>query len=331
MKLLYIPVTDQAWCGQNWRTVAKRIGATVTMSAFVTPYVLSCNDASSVAIAEGGKHNFMSKYALWNITDRIGMTGLGIPVMPTVFPQKPTDLIGKFDGPIFVKSRRTYGKNTDPLAYTTWTDVAEFIATAPQTFWGSEKIATNFGEFVVQPALSFPLTDLDVNFAVNERGEVKFFLGMEMRHLAPNTPDTYKMVAIPEIVKDHIRTVIGYNPIKGGIHNVQFAWYNEQWVLLDWNTRPALGFSQGVAAAHPGLLDSALAFMMDIPGVEDTPFYLEQRSYYDDPFTMADISAIYAIGLVPRVTNGIINRVAGIADNKTMVDAMFVALDALKK
>lgn len=272
-----------------WSLSPVLAGLDVCVSAMASGVggALALTDRGSMALA--GHPMFMPAESLDIVLtrDRLGETGLS--VMPTIVIDRPEDApLGSL-----VKSRNSV-----------------------------------VGGFVYQPHLGFPQEDLDISFAVNAGGDIHLFDARRLTHAEAKKPLGSRQAAAQEVaaVEGPLRAAVRRLGIRGGIHNVQFLQYQGQWCVIDWNPRPARGFTDGLCQA----LEAPLAFMLGIPC--NAPSYLmENRSYWDSPIPLHLEPTIRALGLLPRRVAGVhgFPRISGAATSQEELNLKFSQLESL--
>lgn len=283
---LLIPLKDQRH-SYELRSVLAKLGVEIVSASEVAAGALALTDGGSMALA--GHPLFMPAESLDIVLTRERLVETGLPVIPTTVIERPENApVGAL-----VKSR----------------DSAR-------------------GGFVYQPHLGFPQEDLDISFAVNAGGDVHLFDARRLTHAEAKKSLGSRQAAAQEVaaVEGPLRAAVHRLGIRGGIHNVQFLQYRGQWCVIDWNPRPARGFTDGLCQA----LEAPLAFMLGIPC--NAPSYLmENRSYWDSPIPLHLEPTIRALGLLPRRVAGVhgFPRISGAATSQEDLNHKFSKLESL--
>jgi len=253
----------------------RRLGASVVL-ANPSDAVLSLSDAGAYAVA--GHPRFMSLDALETVLRRDRLHETGLATLQTIRVDSPESA----PAGMFVKANNS---------------------ARPNDGW------------VAQPHLGFPQIDLDVSFSVGPDGSVRPFAVMRLTHLDAKQPGNTQMASAEDAAwaLDALADACERLGIRGGIHNVQFLWYEDEWRVIDWNPRPAFVHTEGLAAMGD-YMDRALAHMLglQIPEGEDPVF--ETRGYWDKPVPASLEPELRRIGLLPRRKMGqaYFNRVSGV-------------------
>lgn len=318
MKKLYITGADLSYGGAAWRAAAKRIGAEITPIPTADSVALPLTDSSTNELARKGI--VPSKWLA--LLDRIELVRAGIPAIPAFAPINKTDEL-PFSGSAFVKPRRT-NRGTPSYAYKRYESVADFHASVGEDFWAYQKSPDpSAGEYIVSPAITAPFGCLEACFAINSLGEVKVVFSNMVVHDTPKLLGNGKPTALPQEVFELVQTVCSRFSITNALISIQFAPYQNQWVVMDWHLRPPALFTEGLVLTHPGACDSGLAHMLD-GHVADTPFYLEQRAYWKTGIPSRLHAYAASLGLTPRaIQNGVFGRVSGIGDSQAEVEEKF--------
>jgi len=283
IKNLYISsnFTTDPYLDQIWNEIAKVIGINVVSSP--AEYNLILTDTSAYNSA-GTINNYISVDSFNQLTDRISQQELQLPVLPAVVPRVDSDLDSFGDVPIFVKHRRTYGKSTNKFAYTLWnspSDLRKNIVDGDLWEYQNNPLEM-IGELIIVPAITQPLLVHSVSFSVNENSEVLFLrthTGFTQKSGEYLDGEIYPYV--DPIIQTNISNICLNMGVKGGIHEVEFALYNDQLVLLDWNPRPGFGNSATGRDIKSGVMVAALAHMVGLPVPTLNPYYTIQRNYAD--------------------------------------------------
>lgn len=317
MKKLYVHSQDLK-LSAAWYAVAKRIGAVITPTLTDDAVALPLTDGSTQSLADIGAIpvNWLQ------LLDRIQMVNAGIPTIPAVIPFKIADRI-PFSGPIFVKPRRTnFGSGS--YAYTRYESVAHFHAIIGADFWAYQTNPNvHAGECIVSPALPAPFQCLELGFTLNSSGALKIIFSNDVTHDKPKHLGNGVPTPVPEEALNLVQTICNKFSVKNAMLALQLVQYEGHWVVMDWHFRPPASFSEGLVADYAGLCDSALAHMLD-GHVEDSPFYMEQRSYWKTGIPASLRPFIISLGLLPRAEkNGILGCISGVGESKELVQERF--------
>jgi hypothetical protein len=330
-KTLYVPQNTMQLLNKNTLDgLQHNLGIDITTDISLAGYVLLLSDTDvyeMLAYPSTGVSVPFTAGVLLSLTDRIDMKSLGFDSLPVTIPLKKEDVLGLPNTPIFVKRRRTYSKEDNGIAYSTWESPSAFVDSMHSSFW-EEQAKPNplYGEYVIQPALSYPIKSLHIHIAVNCESEALIWSVDEHRLPSVNqfgrvTPYTGDISELATLLQG-VCTKYG---LRNGLHSVQFVWYDNKWTLLDWNARGAANSHvRFFAAVHP-VLDQAIAHMMDIPKPKKQQTYYEARGYHATPIPAIYVVDLYAAQLFPRRFNstGDVVQVAGIGLTKTEVQARF--------
>lgn len=174
------------------------------------------------------------------------------------------------------------------------------------------------GGYIYQPHLGFPQEDLDLSFSVNSRGELLEICSLHLTHEDKKKPTTIRNAEVEE--KDEIFSLVQNScnllNITGGVHNVQFLKYNEEWCVIDWNPRPAFVHTEGLARLNPYML-RPLAFMLGLTIPDSETVYFNNKAFWNNPISFSSEEKIRALGLLPRKQigfNGFV-RVSGVSSD----------------
>lgn len=288
---LYVPMADQRRLSA-YKPTLDRLGVLVSPFVVGTDGVLPLFDRSALLAA--GHQRYMPQASLDKILnkDRLGETGL--PTLPTTVIASPDDA----PAGTIVKARNSVT-----------------------------------GGWVYQPNLGFPIEDLDIHFSVNQAGAVFIIAAERNQHLGPKQPAKLRMATSSEYVGviEQIEAACQKLEVRGGIHDIQFLFYQGQWCATDWNPRPPLVYSEGIANKYP-CLDGAFAHMLGLPlPAFATPVFLN-RAYWDNPIPLDKHSLVESFGLLPRrdfrnEVAGIV-RVNGVGATESEVNAKFDAMES---
>lgn len=318
---LYLEPSQLKRTGQHVAAMAKRLGIELSNCA-ESSVCMPLTDLTAQDFSQKFPNQFMPFGSLRRLTDRIDAQNLSIPV---VFASLDPEAV---KGPVFVKQRRTYKHYKNPLAYTAWQSSAAFLAAHGEAFTEFQKNPDPFcGELVFQPQWQYPARDFEVNFSVNQDGEVYFFLcnvreSAGIAQISRNFTD-----AVPEQIKNDIQKICLEEKVRGGFHCVEWSFQNNKWQMFDWNPRPALYLTTH-HFADVGLADAALAHMCGLEVAPATPpVVFEQRGYYGNPISPKWYSFILGMGLKPRIESRGITRVTGTAADLNSLSNLFVQME----
>lgn len=271
---LQVPLFDSGKIS-SYRPSLERLGVSVVLSG-LSDAVLALSDGGAYALA--GHPRFMSLDALETVLRRDRLHETGLATLPTI----------RIDQ----------------------NDLAP-----PGMFAKVNNSARPMDGWVAQPHLGFPQTDLDVSFSVGPDGSVRTFAVMHLTHLEAKQPGNTQMAEAGDVAwaVDALTDACDRLGIRGGIHNVQFLWYEDKWCVIDWNPRPAFVHTEGLAAMGD-YMDRALAHMLGLPIPEGQDPVFETRGYWDRPVPAALEPELRRIGLLPRRKAGQphFNRVSGV-------------------
>lgn len=319
---LYIPYGNRADIGAGLASTAARLGIELTHHT-QDAAVCAFSDPEAQELAGRNHPRFVNSEAFFQLTDRIGMQQLGIPVVPTSL--NPFDV----DGALFIKHRRTYKANNHPLCYTSW-DSAQSLMSAEGTSF--KKYQENpdplLGELIAQPLFQYPTTGVDVCFSVNQQSEVLFFAVCDISYASPGRSIAITSCELPYVLEQRLRSVCKRLNIRGGFHNADFTWFADDWCLTDWNARMPMGVAQG-HAGHIGFVDDALRHMCgDV--VEQKPLmYFEQRGYITQGIPISEYSRIVNATAFPRLRDYCIGTVSVVAESSEAARKTFDSLGSL--
>lgn len=288
---LHLTTENQALGLRSLTPMFDRLGITVTPILAKAEVVFPLTDAAAVVVADHPRFMPRSSLEILLNKDRLGETGL--PTIPT------TVILESDQAPpnVLVKPRNSVE-----------------------------------GGLVYQPLIEFPVTDLDITFAVNPVGDIQLIAALRNTHYDAKVPGEVRMAEENEYVGvvDQIQQACNRLQITGGMHNLQFLWYNDQWALIDWNPRIPATWSVGLVSIHP-YLDRPMCFMLGLPLPEPVPAFFMNKSYRLNPIPWSKSDQIKSLGLIPRRSSNEneINRVCGVGPDEATVLAKFAALESI--
>jgi hypothetical protein len=188
------------------------------------------------------------------------------------------------------------------------------------------------GGWVHQPHLGFPVEDLDIILSVNRSSEIHVISVQRNKHLGTKKPAELRMATPDEYVgvREQVAAACKLLNITGGLHNIQFLFYQDAWRVIDWNPRAPQVYTQGLANKYP-CLDVALAHMVGLPTPDVAPAMCINRSYWASPIPASKRRLVESFGLLPRTEKdmgGDFVRVNGIGKTEDEVNANFDAMEA---
>lgn len=314
-----------------WTNLQRSLGVEFVSDIDQAQYSMPLSDTQTYELVQSGTCAPMGIEALHNITDRMGMQTLGIPVVSSSLPKSPEELRTAFaaDTKIFVKRRRTYGKDKNILAYTQWDNVETFIAAVGPEFWIAQNDPdANCGEFVIQELLPHPLETLNLHVAVNKYGEAFVWAKMVRVHDEVNVLGRYvpyKGKCI-EVLRA-LCAVCNDQKIRASMHEIEFVWLNDRWTLLDWNPRLTGHFIHSLAAVYPVMDDALLHMMGEEPRGEAHGLYTEQRTYARNGFDDEAKGVAIRLGLYSFIDNLQTVRLSSVGETSTMVINRFTEFE----
>ena len=325
MKTVQFLAADINIANTYWKGVVESLGMTVVYSN--GDYVLPLTDSTCKLTSEYFPDKFMSAYSFHSLTDRIEQADTGLPIIPTIIPSHKEQLsIFGTDIPLFIKHARTYDKPETKWAYKEYKNSIELESTLTQDFYDHQNNPGSNGPYIIQPSIGFPHTNIAICFSVNENSKPYFCNTMSMvYHDYEEFHECISPVETPSGIKDIIISVCNRMQIRGGIHEVEFIQYNNQWCVMDWNARPYVGTSLGIFS-HADIMEAALSHMVGLPPKEPKPFYAEQRWYADKNLSLDYLPLISSFGLFPRTHNKIVRLVCGDGPTKEDVTSRFDSL-----
>ena len=321
---------DAHWVERPLELAADRLGFTLTPYPGDASAVLCLHEQAASAVAgltlQRGKP--FGQHALCVLRDRIMQAQLGIPLLPTLIPHHPADVhefFGRF-GKIFIKRRMTLTK-IDQLSYRSFESEEEFFKIIPADFWAEQASPSSAcGEYVIQPYLGHPFRYVDVSVSIGPDGHAWCHGTWRMEDVEPNQVN--RMVLVPPIthIENLVQSVADTLELGPGMHCVQFANFNDQWCLLDWN--PRIGEPEReTLLRHSTFFDPALQHMLGIPVSSKPPQYIECRGFWENPFGLDEDKWLIENGLMPYQWRGVIPRVFVAGDTQDEVNQKFEALD----
>jgi len=321
MTKLFISLYERSEARQSWRAAAARLGVEVVGHIDGANILPLGNQTAEVASTLSGV-NYMDAATFGILSDCVAR-GAYLPAMPAAQDEAA---VLAMNGPVFVKPRLNLRKGSSLLAYTRWASGAALHAAAWQEFILAEP---ELGGLVVVPDMGNPMSNLEIDFAVNAASEVYVMHTFTHGFTAHNRPTN--MVSGATAPTGLVADISGFcaiRNIKGGVFNVQAVQHEGFWKIMDWNARPT-GMYGVAAGVHPGVADAGLAHMLGLPVVQ-TPVHIELRSYWDKPIANARAGGVRAHGLIPSWvwSRDSIGRVYGIGDTKAEVQAKFDTFEA---
>lgn len=288
---LHMSLADQRWL-PAYKPTLDRLGVEVTPFKAGVDGVLPLYDASASTL--GGHPCYMPQASLDKILNKERLGETGLPTLPTTV--------------IALPEAAPAGTLVKPRNSVT-------------------------GGWVYQPHVGFPLEDLDIHFSVNSAGKVFVLAAERHEFLAAKKPGRLRM-ALPEeaaLVVENISAACQRLEIRGGVHEIQFLQYEGQWCAVDWNPRPPMVYSEGIANKYP-CLDGALAHMLGLPAPQVAAPVFINRAYWDRPIPLTKWAIVESFGLLPRLdyfksVRGIV-RVNGVGASADEVNAKFDVMEA---
>ena len=182
------------------------------------------------------------------------------------------------------------------------TEIVQEIGDTSLYFFKPNSIFSN--ELVRRPRVASPIAQYEVTFSVNEFNEIYVF--NTSRHIFNNADTSGACVQTSEnsvesiYMIDQVRQAVIRLNVRGGIHNVQFIYYNNELVLIDWNARPPTVLTEGFAAYnHPNII-STVRHALGLPILPREPMSVIFRDYSDNPIPVSKRDLIVSFGLLPR-------------------------------
>jgi len=288
----YVAPSDFRWAGLNVAQACRRIGASVTLSPSGATHCFAASDSGALDLAraaEDHKLPFATKAALASLSDRLELAKVGVPTIRSLEATSPEALAQTFAGPVFVKKRLHFGKQSGDWVYTRWGSAQELIAAADESFWGVG--------YVVQDYLGEQVCGFDTTIAVNESGEILVVANTKFVFSNPCTADSASSNELPAAdVLEAIQKTVHKLGIAGGIYGVQIAQAGDKQMIMDWNIRPGYSHVLYLMGKYK-LFDRALAHVagLDLPAV--APLHIENR-HYKDALHKAEFAK--SLGLIVR-------------------------------
>lgn len=313
MTKLNISLQDGNNGRQSWVEAAGRLGVTV-VPVRAGPHVLPLSNQTALAASRVAGVAFMSAKAFDISSDSMARPGY-FPALPCA---QDMDAVRAMTGPVFVKPRFNLMKSLDPQAYTRWASGAD--------------IGELSDGLVVTPDAGNPATVREVDFAVNQKGEVFVMRCWSHTFTDHNRPgDMVSGVQAPAALMGSIDAFCKAHGVTGGIYNIQAVKHADQWVVMDWNARPSGAYQ--ILAAHPGMAEPGLAHMLGMGTPSVPPVHAEIRSYWHSPIPNVHADLVRAAGLTPSWVweRRFIGRVYGIGIDPQDVAARFDHLQQLLK
>lgn len=290
MANLTIPLVDQRFGIWSYSSCFSRLNIDVKALDLNSP-AMALTDLGATKLVDHPR--FMPKTSLDILLNRDRLSETGLPTLPTVVIENPNEVPEGF----LVKTRNSVT-----------------------------------GGWVYQPHLGFPQQDLDITFAVDSTSNVITIACLRLTHIDTEKCITSRMATIQEIGNtiELLKDVCARLQIRGGIHNVQFLWYNDNWCLTDWNPRPPDVYNKGLVSLLD-FLDRPLSFMMGLPLPIEKSFVFKTKGFWDSPLSISLDSAIRNLGLIPRRYGNSpqITRVSGVDTSQENLDNKFSMLEDL--
>jgi len=289
---VYMPLADQRRGLAAYKPTLDRLGIGVTPFKEGADSVLLLYD--STAMNTGGHPRYMPVSSLEKILNRDRLHETGLLTLPTVIIEKPED--------------------------------------APSGTIAKPRNSVT-GGWVHQPHLGFPAEDLDILFSVNSSGDIHVFTAHRHKHLDIKKPADLRMATPDEYlgVCEQIQASCKLLNITGGLHDIQFLFYQDAWHAIDWNPRAGSLYTHGLANKYP-CLDVALAHMVGLPIPDIAPAVYVNRSYWNSPIPASKRRLVESFGFLPRTLKdmgGDFVRVNGIGKTEAEINAKFDAMEAM--
>jgi hypothetical protein len=320
MTKLFISFHEPSGFRSAWVAAANRLGVEVT-GHVDGPNVLPVSNRTCASLASIPGARYMDTQTLEILSDSMARSQ-HFPSLPAA--QSESDVLA-MTGPIFIKPRRNTQKGQSSLAYSRWPSGAALHASSWNEFVASEQ---PLGGLVACPDMGLPMSNLEIDFAVNAASEVFVMHTFTHGFVEHNRPTN--MVCGATAPSDLIQAIQAFcvqRGITGGIYNVQAVMHDGAWKVMDWNARPS-GMYGVASGLHAGVADAGLAHMLGLPH-EAAPVHIELRSYWDAPVPNSLASQVRAHGLIPSWvwSRDSIGRIYGIGDTQAEVNAKFNAFD----
>lgn len=322
MSTLYLPLDAPTQVHDTWSAVAQRIGVGVRRVPGGADFTVPWNGVSARAQAGSLAGRWVPLQAIEVISDRV-LLGQHVPTLPAVAAESRQELVDALgEGPVYLKPRiNDYKSGIVPtLEHTRWGSAAEVPEPA--------LAAMAQGQLVACPALGNPLHHLEVDFSVGPAGDVR--VSHCFRHGFDGGTQPLRMTLdaqAPTTLMAAVQAFCTSHGVVSGLFNIQAVEYGGQWVVMDWNPRPS-GMYPGFAHLHPGIADAALAHAAGL-SVPQVPVYIELRPYWHTTIPNSAAATVRSFGLHPRwvYDRSRIARIAGVADTREEVEAMFTAFE----
>lgn len=273
----------------------------------------------------------MTSRQLLDITDRLAQQRLGLPVLPAWRGRTKEEVEALGDQPLFVKRQRTLAKDRHPMAYTSWANAQAFLDAVDDSFWELQAAPDAlYGEFIFQPQIKHPFSGLDLRIAVNQDSETHVWCESMMTYDAVDVLGKWVPFAGDcTKEKEDVARVVKEQGLKAGVHLLQYAWYNDQWTLMDWNSRFTGVHVSLFPSVYP-VLNDAFSWMLGLPLYHEADnLYWEQRSYRDLGLGRSVEGLVGESGLFARWVGDKLHRVAGIGTSKREVEERYARFDHL--
>jgi hypothetical protein len=290
---VYMPFADQRLGLAAYKPALDRLGIGVTPFKEGADSVLLLSDRTASDV--GGHPRYMPVSSLEKILNRDRLHETGLLTLPTTVIENPED--------------------------------------APSGSIAKPRNSVT-GGWVHQPHLGFPVEDLDIHFSVNGSGNIHVFAAQRHKHLDTKKPADLRMATPDEYVGvcEQIAASCKMLNITGGLHDIQFLFYEGRWCAIDWNPRSPQVYTQGLANKYP-CLDVALAHMVGLPTPDVVPAVFVNRSYWASPIPASKRRLVESFGLLPRTDakniGGDFVRVNGVGATEAEVNAKFDAMEAM--
>jgi hypothetical protein len=321
MTQLFISLNDHGSVRQSWHSLADRMGVAVT-SYVAGRKVLPLTGDTTRAIAALPNVDYMDVDTHDILGDCIRRSQY-LPVLPAA---RTREEVMALTGPVFIKPRLNSRKGLGTLTYTRWDSGAEMCNTAWDLF-STEDL--DVGGLVALPDLGSPMSNLEIDFAVNADGVVRVMHCFTHGFNEHNRPTTMKSGAdVPETLMQAVQAFCLSRGVRGGIFNIQAVQHEGVFKIMDWNARPTGMYR--MLASHPGVAEVGLAHMLGLSIDEPPTPYIELRSYWDRPIPNHKADLVRSLDLGPSWvwSRQVIGRVYCVAASAAEADARFAALEA---